>query len=127
MVSVVETRKPEIQLDDEINTTYDVLATIQELRVKRIYRTPGIRLQYTKLLSGLIVTVALPVVAIITIPGAVLLVLFAEVYLIDWIYSVATKLDRTESSVHTKSSGRDPEDEVDRKVTRNHPNGQFLK
>ena len=127
MVSVIEPKRHKIGSDDEINTTYDVLATIQELRVKRIYRTPGIRLQYTKLLSGLIVTVALPVVAIITIPGTILLVIFAEVYLMDRLCCVVTEIKRTDSSIKTKSSWKDPEDEVDRKVARNHSKGQFLK
>ena len=127
MVSVIEPKRHKIGSDDEINTTYDVLATIQKQRAKRLYRTPGRRFQYTKLLSGLIVTVALPVVAIITIPGTILLVIFAEVYLMDRLCCVVTEIKRTDSSIKTKSSWKDPEDEVDRKVARNHSKGQFLK
>jgi len=127
MVSVIETKRHEIELDVGVDTTQDVLATIQKHRVKRIYRTPGRRLQYSKLLSGLIVTVVLPIVAIITIPGTVLLVLIAEVYVLDWIHSIATNLSGTESYIKTKSSGREPKDEIDRMVTRTHPKDQFLK
>jgi hypothetical protein len=104
-----------------------VLATIQKQRAKRIYRTPGRRTQYTKLLSGLIVTVALPIVAIITITSTVLLFIFAEVYLMNRLCCVVTELRGTESSTKTKSSWKDPEDDVDRMVARNHSKGQFLK
>jgi hypothetical protein len=78
-------------------------------------------------LSGFAVIVALLFVPLITLPGMILLVLVAEVYLLDWTNSKVGLLRDTISSISKETTERSPEDEIDRKVVRTGPKDQFVR
>ena len=71
--------------------------------------------------------VALLFVPLITLPGMILLVLVAEVYLLDWTYSKVGLLRDTRSSISKETTERSPEDEIDRKIARTNPKNQFVR
>jgi hypothetical protein len=57
----------------------------------------------------------------------ILLVLVAEVYLLDWTYSKVSRLRDAESFISKETAVRSPEDEIDRKVVRSSPKNQFVR
>ena len=82
---------------------------------------------YAQAISGFVVIVALLFVPFITIPGIVILVLIAEVYLLDWTYFKVRLIRGTRSSISNESAGKSPEDEIDRKIARTSPKDQFVR
>jgi hypothetical protein len=127
MESVFERKGQRNELDAETDTEEEVLLTIPKQQAKRISRAPANRLQYAQPFGGLVAIVTLLVVPIFTIPGMVIFVLLAEVYLLDWTYSKFTQVRKARSSVSSESSGKDPENDIDRKVARTGPKDQFVK
>ena len=116
-------------------TDYDVLPEPTEevsiappkRKARRVYRTPVDLRFYAKPLAGLATIVVLLFVPMITIPGMVILVLVAEVYLLDWTYSKVGLLRDELSSISKESTERSPEDEIDKKVARTNPKDQFIR
>jgi hypothetical protein len=127
MESVFERKGQRNELEAETDTEEEVLLTIPKPQAKRISRAPADRLQYAQPFGGLVAIVTLLVVPIFTIPGMIIAVLLAEVYLVDWTYSKFSQLRNAKSSVSSESSEKSPEDEIDRKVARTGPKDQFVK
>ena len=94
---------------------------------RRIYRAPISKSFYAKPISGFVVIVSLLFVPMITLPAMVILVLVAEVYLLDWTYSKVGLLRDARSSISKETTVRSPEDEIDRKVARTGPKDQFVR
>jgi hypothetical protein len=127
MESVFERKGQRNELEAETDTEEEVLLTIPKQQAKRKSRAPADRLQYAQPFGGLVAIVTLLVVPIFTIPGMVIFVLLAEVYLVDWTYSKFSQLRNAKSSVSSESSEKSPENEIDRKVARTGPKDQFVK
>jgi len=127
MESVVERQSERTELDDEMDTAEEVLLTVPKQQAKRIYRAPARKFQYAQPLGGLVAIVTLLIIPMVTIPGMIIAVLLAEVYLVDWTYSKFSQLRNANSSVSSESSEKSPEDEIDRKVARTGPKDQFVK
>jgi hypothetical protein len=127
MESIFERKGQRNELEAETDTEEEVLLTIPKPQAKRISRAPADRLQYAQPFGGLVAIVTLLVVPIFTIPGMVIFVLLAEVYLVDWTYSKFSQLRNAKSSVSSESSEKSPENEIDRKVARTGPKDQFVK
>ena len=88
----------------------------------------GSRRLYGKTFGGFIAIVALLIVPFVTLPGMVVLVLFAEIYLIDWTYSKVKSLRNAESTPNAVIAGRqDHASEADRKNPRTSTKDQFVK
>jgi hypothetical protein len=126
MESTVERQTKRIELDAETDTVEELVLTVPRQQAKRIYRAPTNRVQYAQPLGGLVAIVTLLVVPIFTIPGMIIPVLLAEVYLFDWTYS-KLKETRAAKTYVSNESGKSPEDEIDGKVTRTGPRDQFMK
>ncbi|MGY5863749.1 MAG: hypothetical protein RTV41_04045, partial [Candidatus Thorarchaeota archaeon] len=73
------------------------------------------------------VIVALLFVPLITLPVLILLVLVAEVYLLDWTYSKVGLLRDSKSFISKQTDEKGPEDEIDRKVARTSPKDQYVR
>jgi hypothetical protein len=127
MVRVVEPESKRIGFDVKADTREEVRITRPNREAMRVYRTLGTIHLYAKPISGLAVILALLVVPMITLPGMVILVLVAEVYLLDWTYSKFSLIRDSRSSISNESTERSPEDEIDRKMARTGPKDQFLK
>ena len=105
----------------------EVTIALPKQKARRIYRAPMNIGLYVKPISGFVAIVALVFVSMITIPGMVILVLVAEVYLLDWTHSKVGLLRDARSSISKESAERSPEDEIDRKVPRTSPKDQFVR
>ena len=114
---------------NEYNITTEIALPAYEPRkiAKRVYRAPRNTLMYAKPLSGFVMIVALLFVPMITLPAMVILVLVAEVYLLDWTYSKVGILRDARSSISNRSVNKSPEDEIDQKVARTGPKDQFVR
>jgi hypothetical protein len=127
METVVEPERKMLEFDFLTEPKEEVSIALPEQNARRIFRTPINMGLYAKPLSGLAVIVVLLFVPMITLPGMVILVLVAEVYLLDWTYSKVGLLRDVRSSISKESAERSPEDEIDRKVARTIPKDQYLK
>ncbi len=127
MERVVEPESKRIELDVEIHSEKEVAIRRPKREAMRIYRAPRNTLLYAQPISGLAAMVVLLFVPLITLPGLVILVLIAEVYLLDWTYSKVGVLNDARSSISKKSAERSPEDEIDRKIARTSSKDQFIK
>lgn len=125
--SVVESESKRIELDVMTETKDEVSIALPKQKARRIYRAPMNLSLYAQPLSGIVMIVALLFVPMITLPGLVILVLVAEVYLLDWTYSKVSLINDSRSSISNKSDERSPEDEVDRKIVRTGPKDQFVR
>ncbi|MHA2386475.1 MAG: hypothetical protein ACXAEE_09735, partial [Candidatus Thorarchaeota archaeon] len=90
-----ETKTFEIEVVTEVEEEVPIAEPKQ--KAKRIYRALGNKLLYAQSLSGFVVIVALLFVPLITLPGMIILVLVAEVYLLDWTYSKVSRIRETKS------------------------------
>ncbi|MFW9813804.1 MAG: hypothetical protein ACFFF9_15185 [Candidatus Thorarchaeota archaeon] len=120
-----ETKRVEFEILTEPEEEVEI--TKPETKARRIYRVGENSLLYAQSLSGLAVIVALLFIPMITLPGMILLVLVAEVYLLDWTYSKVGQLRDAKSFISKETAERSPEDEIDRKVARTNPKDQFVK
>ena len=125
MESVAEPEKMKFEIDTVLDEREDFVTI--EVESKRIYQVPRNTLLYAQSLSGFAVIVALLFVPLITLPGLFILVLVAEVYLLDWTYSKVGLLRDARSSISNESTERSPEDEIDRKIPRTSPKDQFVR
>jgi len=125
--SVVEPKRKGIELDVMPERIGKVSIRPPKQKARRIYHAPMNLSLYAQSLSGLAMIVALVFVPMVTLPGLIILVLVAEVYLLDWTYSKVGLLRDARSSISNKSSEKSPEDEIDRKVTRTGPKDQFMR
>ena len=127
MEKVVKPESKKIEFDVVTDTRDEVSIAKPRQKARRIYRAPLNMSLYVKPLSGLAAIVALLFVPLITLPGMVILVLVAEVYLLDWTYSKASLVRDARSSISKESTERSPEDEIDRKVVRPGPKDSFVR
>jgi hypothetical protein len=127
METVVEPERKMLEFDFLTEPKEEVSIALPEQNARRIFRTPINMGLYAKPLSGLAVIVVLLFVPMITLPGMVILVLVAEVYLLDWTYSKVDMIRDARSSISNKSAERSPEDEIDLKVARTGPKDQFVR
>ena len=127
MENVAESESKRIEFEVLTDTEERVSATESQQKARRIYRSPMNLGLYAKPFSGVVVVVALLFVPLITLPGMVILVLVAEVYLLDWTYSKVGLLRDAKSSISKETTERSPEDEIDRKVVRTGPKDQFVR
>ena len=81
---------------------------------------------YGKTIGGFVAIAALLIVPFVTLPGMVILVLFAEIYLADWTYAKVNQI-RKARSVSETSDAQDSMKKVDRKNPRASPKDQFVK
>jgi hypothetical protein len=125
--SVVEPKREGTELDVMPETKEEVLIQLPKQKARRIYRAPMNLSLYAQSLSGIVMIVALLFVPMITLPGLIILVLVAEVYLLDWTYSKVDMIRDARSSISNKSAERSPEDEIDLKVARTGPKDQFVR
>lgn len=125
--SVVEPVRKGIELDVMPETMDEVSIQLPKQKARRIYRVPMNLNLYAQSLSGIVMIVSLLFVPMITLPGLIILVLVAEVYLLDWTYSKVGLLRDARSSISNKSAERSPEDEIDQKVARTGPKDQFVR
>jgi len=121
----IETKRVEFEILTEPEEEVEI--TRPKAKARRIYRVGENTLLYAQSLSGLAVIVALVFVPMVTLPGMILLVLVAEVYLLDWTYSKVGQLRDAKSFISKETAERSPEDEIDRKVARTNPKDQFVK
>jgi hypothetical protein len=112
---------------DIVTDTEEVTRVVPKNEAKRIYRAPRNTVLYAKPLSGFVAIVALLFVPMITLPGMVILVLVAEVYLLDWTYSKVGLLRDARLSFSNETTERGPEDEIDKRIERPSPKHQFIK
>ena len=91
-------------------------------------RSSGNKRLYGMTFGGLSAIIALLLVPLVTLPGMVILVLFAEIYLVDWTYSKINLLRnaKPDSSQGIKSR-QGQASAVDRKNPRTNPKDQFVK
>ena len=127
MGRVAEPESKRMEFDILTETEEEVSITVPKQTAKRIYQAPTNTVLYAKPVSGLAVIVALLFVPMITLPAMVILVLVAEVYLLDWTYSKVGLLRDARSSISKETTERSPEDEIDRKVARTGPKDQFVR
>ncbi|MHA2150326.1 MAG: hypothetical protein ACXAAN_16940 [Candidatus Thorarchaeota archaeon] len=127
MERVVEPESKRIEFDVLTETKEKVAITGPTQKARRIYRALIDLGLYAKPLSGFAVIVALLFVPLITIPGMVILVLVAEVYLLDWTYSKVSLIRDAKTAFSNESTEKSPEDEIDRKVARPGPKDQFIR
>ena len=127
METVVESESKKMEYDVMTETKDEVSIVLPKQKARRIYRAPMNLSLYAQPLSGIVMIVALLFVPIITLPGLVILVLVAEVYLLDWTYSKVSLINDSRSSISNKSDERSPEYEVDRKIVRTGPKDQFVR
>ena len=122
-----EEKKTEIEIEfeeEEDEIEFIVPWTTEEFEEK----SPGNRRLYGQTFSGILAIVALLIVPMVTLPGVVILVLFAEIYLIDWTYSKVKSLRNAKSTPKAGIAGRqDRASEADRKNPRTSPKDQFVK
>ncbi len=127
MERVVEPKSKRMEFDVLTEPKEEVSIALPKQKARRIYRAPISKSLYAQPLSGLAVIVALLFVPMITLPAMVILVLVAEVYLLDWTYSKVGLLRDVRSSISKETTARSPEDEIDRKVARTGPKDQFVR
>ena len=127
MAKVVEPKRKRIEFDVPTETKEEVTIALPKKKARRIYRTPLNLGLYAKPLGGIVMIVALLFVPLITLPGMIILVLLAEVYLLDWTYSKVGVLRDSRFSFSNESAERSPEDEIDRKIARPSPKDQFVR
>jgi len=127
MERAVESETKTIDFEIVTDSEEEVAIVKPKQKAKRIYRAPGNTLLYVQSLSGFAVIVALLFVPLITLPGMILLVLVAEVYLLDWTYSKVGLLRDSRSFISNQTDEKGPEDEIDRKVARTSPKDQFVR
>jgi hypothetical protein len=127
MERVVEPESRKMEFDVLTETEEKVTTVLPKQKARRIYRASTNTLLYAKPLSGFVAIVALLFVPMITLPAMVILVLVAEVYLLDWTYSKVSLVRDARSSISNESAERSPEDEIDRKVARTSPKDQFVR
>ena len=127
MENVAESESKRIEFEVLTETEEEVSIAVPKQTAKRIYQAPTNTVLYAKPVSGLAVIVALLFVPMITLPAMVILVLVAEVYLLDWTYSKVGLLRDAKSSISKETTERSPEDEIDRKVARTGPKDQFVR
>ena len=123
MERTVETETKRIEFEVETDTGKEVEIKFPRSNPKRIYSAPMSTRLYAQPLSGFVAIVALLFVPLVTLPGMVILVLIAEIYLLDWTYSKVNVV----RDARSLSTMRNPEDEIDRKVARTGPKDQFIK
>jgi hypothetical protein len=88
----------------------------------------GNRRLYGKTFGGFIAIVALLIVPLVTLPGMVVLVLFAEIYLVDWMYTKVNLIRKAKSTPRAGRAGRqDRMSKSDKKNSRSSPKDQFVK
>jgi hypothetical protein len=126
MESVAESERKGIEFDI-VTETEEVTRVVPKNEAKRIYRAPMDTGLYAKPLSGFVAIVTLLFVPMITLPGLVILVLVAEVYLLDWTYSKVGLLRDARLSFSIVTDVNGPEDEIDKRITRNGPRDQLMR
>ena len=114
----------EVEIDEEEE---EIEITTPQSSEELVDSDPRNMRLYAQAISGFVVIVALLFVPFITIPGIVILVLIAEVYLLDWTYFKVRLIRGTRSSISNESAGKSPEDEIDRKIARTSPKDQFVR
>ena len=127
MQTVVEPESKKMEYDVLIEPKAEVSIALPKEKARRIYRAPTDMGLYAKPLSGLVAIVGLLFLPLITIPGMVILVLVAEVYLLDWTYSKVILIRNPRSAFSNESTEKSPEDEIDRKITRISPKDQLMR
>jgi hypothetical protein len=127
MERVAESQSERMEFDVLTESEEEVTIALPKRKARRIYRAPLNVGLYAKPLSGFVAMVALLFVPMITLPGMVILILVAEIYLLDWTYSKVGLLRDEMSSISKESAKRSPKDEIDRKVARTNPKDQFIR
>ncbi|MFW9793386.1 MAG: hypothetical protein ACFFEE_03710 [Candidatus Thorarchaeota archaeon] len=125
MESVAESETMKFEIGTVLDEREDFVKT--EVKSRRIYQVPRNTLLYAQFLSGFAVIFALLFVPLITLPGLFILVLVAEVYLLDWTHSKVSQIRETKSFISKEAAEKSPEDEIDRKVVRSSPKNQFVR
>ena len=115
MENVAETRTKASGFDLEMDEIMEI-ANSEKMEERESHKSRKTTL-YAQIISGFLVSVALLFVPILTIPGTVILVLMAEVYLLDWTYSRYSLLHDVHS-FYDRYNGKSPENEIDQKVAR---------
>jgi hypothetical protein len=129
MERVFESEQKETEVEVEFEEDEDELEFIVPWEDEEMEDSPsGSRRLYGKTFGGFIAIAALLMVPLVTLPGMVILVLFAEIYLVDWTYAMVNQLRKAKSTSSTGLKGRqDRADEIERKNRRTSPKDQFLK
>lgn len=129
MERVFESEQKETEVEVEFEEEEDELEFIVPWEDEEMEdSSSGSRRLYGKTFGGFIAIAALLIVPFVTLPGMVVLVLFAEIYLIDWTYA---KVNLIRKGRATSKDGvaikHDRMSEADRKNPRTSPKDQFVK
>ncbi len=87
----------------------------------------GNRRQYGMTFGGIITIATLLIVPLVTLPGMVVLVLFAEIYLVDWTYGKVKQLRGAGSASARIGSKQNNANQSEQKNPRTNPKDQFTK
>ena len=120
-----ETHEVEFDLWPELEE--EVILTEPRKKARKVYRTPIEKHLYAKILGGVAAMVGLFTMPFVTLPGMIIPVVIAEVYLLDRTYSKYNLLKESKSSTLSRFAAKSPENEIDRTVARTGPKEQFLK
>ena len=127
MERAVESESKRIEYELEIETEEEIEIIFPESVEKESARIKRNVLPYAQSLSGFAVMVSLLFVPVFTLPAMIILVLVAEVYLLDWTYSKVSMIRDSKSFISNESTGKSPEDEIDRKVARTGPKDSMVR
>ncbi len=122
-----ETKITEIDIEIEEDEEEEIEIAIPLSSEECLDSAPRNTRLYAQAVSGFVVIVALLFVPLITLPGMVILVLIAEVYLLDWTYFKVSLIRGARSSISNEYTGKSPENEIDRKIARTSPKDQFVR
>lgn len=129
MERVVESEQKETEVEVEFEEEEDELEFIVPWEDEEMEESSsGSRRLYGKTFGGFIAIAALLLVPLVTLPGMVVLVLFAEIYLVDWTYTKVRLIRKAKSTPRAGIAGKqDRMSKSDKKNSRSSPKDQFVK
>jgi hypothetical protein len=125
MERVVEPEPEATEVEIEFEEEDDELEFIVPWEDEEMEDTSRNRSLYGKTLGGFAAIAALLIVPLVTLPGMVILVLFAEIYLVDWTYTKVNQIRKARSA--SGAGKKDRMSKADRKNPRASPKDQFVK
>lgn len=118
-----KTTEVEIEFEEEEELEFIVPWADEEMKSS----SSGNRKQYGMTFGGFIAIAALLIVPLVTFPGMVILVLFAEIYLVDWTYGKVKELRGAGSAPARIRDRKDRTSQSEQKNPRTSPKDQFVK
>jgi len=117
MENTIEMKREVTEFDFEVESDEEKGTRTSEAKKKLEFTASKHTHLYAKIASGLTMAVALLLVPFITVSAMAIIVLFAEIYLLDWTYSRYSLLQDA-NSFYYRYNGKSPENEIDQRVAR---------